>query len=201
MNTVTDNLSRFEIELDSSEALDNRDSDAPQDEALKIMLSKPIGESKKGVELPESKKIEGVVIGSVVASNDEQSIGIDYPGNPSGHPLQVTSIVAVGKHDIGKEVALVFEGGDPFRPILMGFIQHPEQTGDSATATNERANYPDATLDGKRLEFKADNEIVLRCGKSSITLTRAGKIIIRGEYLLNRSTGVNKIKGGSVQIN
>jgi hypothetical protein len=46
-----------------------------------------------------------------------------------------------------------------------------------------------------------DKEIVLRCGKASITLTRAGKIIIRGAYLLNRSSGVNKIKGASVQIN
>ncbi|MEW5071937.1 hypothetical protein AB1P14_09365, partial [Pseudomonas aeruginosa] len=38
-------------------------------------------------------------------------------------------------------------------------------------------------------------------GKASITLTRAGKVIIRGAYLSSRSTGVNRIKGGSVQIN
>ena len=33
------------------------------------------------------------------------------------------------------------------------------------------------------------------------TLTRAGKILIRGAYLLARSSGVNRIQGGSVQIN
>ena len=32
-------------------------------------------------------------------------------------------------------------------------------------------------------------------------LTRAGKVLIQGAYLLSRSTGVNRIKGGSVQIN
>jgi len=52
-----------------------------------------------------------------------------------------------------------------------------------------------------RLELVAEREIVLRCGEASLTLTRAGKIILRGTYLLSRSSGVNKIKGGSVQIN
>ena len=45
------------------------------------------------------------------------------------------------------------------------------------------------------------SEIELRCGKASLILTRAGKVLIRGAYLLSRSSGVNRIKGGSVQIN
>jgi hypothetical protein len=53
----------------------------------------------------------------------------------------------------------------------------------------------------ERLELVAEKEIVLRVGDASITLTRAGKIILRGTYVLSRSSGVNKIKGGSVQIN
>lgn len=59
----------------------------------------------------------------------------------------------------------------------------------------------EVTIDGKRMTFNAEEQIELRCGKASITLTRAGKILIRGAYLLNRSSGVNRIKGGSVQIN
>lgn len=42
---------------------------------------------------------------------------------------------------------------------------------------------------------------MLRCGKASITLTRSGKIILRGTYISSRSSGVIRIKGGSVQIN
>jgi hypothetical protein len=34
-----------------------------------------------------------------------------------------------------------------------------------------------------------------------LTLTHAGKVLIRGAYVLSRSSGVNRIKGGSVQIN
>jgi hypothetical protein len=43
--------------------------------------------------------------------------------------------------------------------------------------------------------------VVLRCGDASITLTQAGKVIIRGNYIVSRSSGYNKIKGAAVDIN
>ena len=49
--------------------------------------------------------------------------------------------------------------------------------------------------------LSAQEEIVLRCGKASITLTKAGKVLIEGAYVLSRSSGVNRIRGGSVQLN
>ena len=59
----------------------------------------------------------------------------------------------------------------------------------------------EAEIDGRRITLTGREEITLRCGRASITLTRAGKILIRGAYLSSRSSGVNRIKGGSVQIN
>ena len=56
-------------------------------------------------------------------------------------------------------------------------------------------------VDGKRVVIEGQEEIVLSCGESSITLTKAGKILIRGKYLVSRSSGVNRILGGSVQVN
>jgi hypothetical protein len=56
-------------------------------------------------------------------------------------------------------------------------------------------------LDGKRVVIDARDEIVLRCGKASITLRRNGRIVIRGTYVETRAEGVNRIQGGSVQIN
>jgi hypothetical protein len=41
----------------------------------------------------------------------------------------------------------------------------------------------------------------LQCGKASITLTRAGKVLINGAYVSSRSSGVNRLKGGSIQLN
>lgn len=56
-------------------------------------------------------------------------------------------------------------------------------------------------VDGSEVVLEVQDEIVLRCGKASITLRRNGRIVIRGTYVENRAEGVNRIKGGSVQIN
>ena len=53
----------------------------------------------------------------------------------------------------------------------------------------------------EELLINAARQITIRCGESSITLTAAGKIILRGKYIVSRSSGVQRIKGGSVQIN
>ncbi len=58
-----------------------------------------------------------------------------------------------------------------------------------------------ATVDGQRLELTAEREITLRCGEASLTLTRAGKVVLSGTAVLTRAQGVNRIVGGSVQIN
>jgi hypothetical protein len=148
-------------------------------------------------------KIDGIVIGCLVEGGISNAVLVDYPNNPSGSPLPAVSTVVVGKEDIGKAVALAFETGDPRRPILIGLIHQSQvihDNTDSATVPSTMESV-DVQLDGKRLTLTADQEIILRCGKASITLTRAGKVLIRGAYVLSRSSGVNRIKGGSVQLN
>lgn len=76
-------------------------------------------------------------------------------------------------------------------------VEDDQSEGVEVTATT----VDDVSLDGKRVVLEGKEEIVLKCGDASITLTKAGKILIRGKYLLNRSTGVNRILGGSVQVN
>jgi hypothetical protein len=139
-------------------------------------------------------RLDGVVIGILVGLNEQRQPLVAFPGNPRREGAIAKSSVRLGLQDIGFEVALLFENGDPKQPMVIGRIQNPERgVGDSLQVT--------AGVDGERLTLKADREIVLKCGKASITLTRAGKIILRGNYLLSRSSGVNRIKGGSVQIN
>jgi len=150
--------------------------------------------------IEDVERIDGVVIGQVVGEGDARGVPVDYPGNPHGASVCAVSTVAVGQGDVGREAALLFEGGDPARPILVGLIHQPE-TWKNAPAELTSTEPIQVERNGERLTLTADKEIVLRCGKASITLTRAGKVLIRGAYLLSRSSGVNRIKGGSVQIN
>ena len=97
-------------------------------------------------------------------------------------------------------VILAFEENNPGQPVIVDLICDSVRDAPVPLLVN-RNKVDDVHIDGQRVTFDAKKEIVLRCGKSSITLTRAGKVLIRGAYLLNRSSGVNRIKGGSVQIN
>jgi hypothetical protein len=145
-------------------------------------------DKKKTRALP---RIDGVVIGTLLELDVIGSPRVDYPGNPAG-PLPARSLAPLDSAKVGREIALMFEGGDPSKPILVGILQRPGRPEPKPVHVE---------MDGETLLFSARNEIVLKCGKASITLTRAGKVILRGAYVSSRSSGVNKIKGGSVQIN
>ncbi|MGD8910646.1 MAG: DUF6484 domain-containing protein [Chromatiales bacterium] len=142
----------------------------------------------------QDSRLDGVVIGVLVGLNERYQPLVAFPGNPRQDGAVAKSTTQFGLKDIGFEVALLFENGDPLLPMVIGRIQNPEPNETDSQQVS-------ADVDGERLTLKADREIVLKCGKASITLTRAGKVILRGKYLLSRSSGVNRIKGGSVQIN
>lgn len=110
-------------------------------------------------------------------------------------PVVARSIVPLAKDKLGDEVLVAFEGGDPRLPYIIGSLWQPEQPPESPHLPSE------ARVNGEQVVIEGKKEIVLKCGKASITLTRAGKVLIRGAYILNRSSGVNHVKGGSVQIN
>ncbi|MFL6601950.1 MAG: DUF6484 domain-containing protein [Steroidobacteraceae bacterium] len=100
-----------------------------------------------------------------------------------------------GAH-IGAEVVLVFEGADPRRPVIVGVL--PRADGSSVPRQLLQA---EVQVDGERTIVSAKEQLVLRCGAASITLTRTGKVLIQGTYISQRSAGVMRIKGGSVQLN
>ncbi|WP_092945871.1 hypothetical protein [Roseateles sp. YR242] len=56
-------------------------------------------------------------------------------------------------------------------------------------------------VDGDRVVVEARRQLVLRCGKSSITLHEDGRIEIRGVDLVSRASGRNRILGSSIDLN
>lgn len=163
-----------------------------------------------------------VVIGTVVGLDGQGQPLVQLPGNPSP-PVAAMSTVAITVAHAGRNVALLFAKGDPQRPVIVGVIHSPlhdllavfdaktasapagrvAKSIDSADTARSNAAFgiDDVIVDGKRVVLEGKDEVVIRCGEASITLTKAGKILICGNYLLNQSNGVNRIEGGSVQIN
>ena len=134
-----------------------------------------------------------VVVGVLHGIDQSGVLRVDYPSNSRGC-LPARSTVNLSEDDIGREVVLMFEEGDPNRPLVVGVLQVP-------IAPTSKAKLIHPTVDGETVTISAENEIVLRCGEASITLTRNGKIYLRGTYLLSRSSGVNRIQGGSIELN
>lgn len=149
--------------------------------------SRSVGESSVEAPLPD------IVVGTLKGFDESGAPQVDFAA--AAGLVRARATVELTEQHTGSQVALIFESGDPLKPIVLGVIR-------PLAAHRSASPRPlEASLDGERLTLNAEREIVLRCGKASITLTRAGKVLIQGEYVASRSTGVNRIYGGSVQIN
>jgi hypothetical protein len=82
-------------------------------------------------------------------------------------------------------------------PIVIGIVQSKITTNDTDVFAGRRS----VIVDGDKIEFAAHTEIELLCGKSSIKLSKDGKVVIKGAQILTRATHQNKIRGATVQIN
>jgi hypothetical protein len=142
---------------------------------------------------PVAPRWPEVVIGILDGFDGEGRPLVDYPGNAAGAPLPALTTALYGADAVGRQVALLFAEGGGARPVIVGLVRPPGEPVPGGARLAE--------LDGERLVLKAKQEIVLECGRASITLTRAGKVLIRGSYLSSRSSGVHRIKGASVDIN
>lgn len=128
--------------------------------------------------------------------------------------VSAISTVPLDKTCIGRQAAVMFTQSSQKQAVVIGLIRSQldnlldvidiaeESNGEASEFThNQNDSEKTVKVDGKKVILTGEEEIVLKCGASSITLTKAGKIMIRGKSLLNRASGVNRILGGSVQVN
>ena len=71
-------------------------------------------------------------------------------------------------------MVLVFRGGDPRSPIILGCLIEPSRP----PTTTQTVSYREG-----RLTLTAEREIVMQCGETAVVLTKAGKAIIRGRHV------------------
>lgn len=162
--------------------------------ALKRISTRPTSQPTRARQVPEAA---GVLTGVLVGfSNAGRTPLVTYAGQPGSAALPARATMDLHAAHVGSEVVLVFAQGDPLQPIVMGVLRQQDTNN-----LERRPGNVEVDADGERMIVAAREQLVLRCGRATLTLTKAGKVIIEGTYISSRSTGVQKIKGGSIQLN
>ena len=139
----------------------------------------------------------GLIVGELAGLGGHGVVPlVTYPGQNSASAVRARTVVDLQQSHIGKQVLLAFEDSERVRPIVIGVLRQEETSPRGIGSA-----VFDIDADGERLVVRATNQLVLVCGEASITLTSAGKVLIRGKYVSSSSSGVNRITGGSVELN
>ena len=113
---------------------------------------------------------------------------VEYNGNELGPIPARTAIPLARRGDI---VLLVFDGGDPTLPIIIGIVRD----------RFDKSQPQQLKIAAKEILVEGAEEVTLRCGESSLTLRKDGKTVLKGNEVLSRASRTNRIKGATVKIN
>lgn len=148
------------------------------------------------VALPSVEVAPSLCFGTV-ARWDEQGCLVNLSGAACNEPVPARVAAAVSPRRasswVGREVVLLVDPTRSALPVVLGVLQPL-----ACEAVEEPVQ---VVVDGQRIELEARDELVLRCGRASVTLRRNGRVVVRGAYVETCSEGINRVKGGSVKIN
>lgn len=135
-------------------------------------------------------RIDGVVIGLLIGFDEGVPLVV-FAGNPRETALPARSLAALDGAAVGAEVALLFEGGDPARPLIVGRLVEPAR----------RPAETEVVRDGETVVVTGRERIELRCGAAAVILEKSGRITIRGTEVVSQASGTNRVRGGAVHLN
>jgi hypothetical protein len=139
----------------------------------------------------------GLVVGRLLALVEEgRTPLVTYAGQPGHAALKARSAVDLHGAHVGQDVVLGFDLEDSTRPIVLGVLQ-----GQPGWPLPKAPGQVSIEADGQRMVVTAQHELVLRCGKSSISLRSDGRVEIRGESVLTQAAAANRVRGGSIELN
>ena len=131
-------------------------------------------------------QLPSVVLGQIVGVDPQGAPRVSWQDGPAATAQAVwMANPPAWPECVGVDVVLGFIDGDEQRPIILGLLGGP------------RVSAPKP----ETLRIESGRELVIECGEAKIALRADGRIEIRGTHIISRSSGPNKIKGGSVFIN
>ena len=130
---------------------------------------------------PAVPRAEGPTLGRIVGWSEAGHLLVDSAGGSAPHEARTTVPVQRDQRAARTRLVLALQDAQPAGAQPAGAI--------------------DVRADEHRVTIRAEQEIALECGDASIVLTRAGKVLIKGAFVLTDAIGVNRIRGGAVQIN
>ncbi len=134
----------------------------------------------------------GVRVAVLALAHPQAGIAVRYPDEAD--PVAARATIRVQPSDVGREVLVALERGDPRRPIVIGLLQDEPVLPPAEAA-------PAARVDGRTVCIEGSELVELRCGNASITLDATGRIVVKGAEIVSRARGTHKIRGASVLIN
>ena len=128
---------------------------------------------------------------------DDRPLLSGLPGLPD-EIVPARTTVPLLRAQIGATVVVLFENGDVRRPIVVGVLQERP-----VRSQRRRVRQPARSRAGRRRSpgavGGARDRAALRRRQHHAHARRQG--LIKGTYVLSRSSGYNKIKGAAVDIN
>ena len=137
-----------------------------------------------------ARQIHDVIIGQFLGFGEDGPL-VAHADSREGSAVTARSLADLTPDMTGCDVALLFEEGDPARPLIVGRIVNPAPGSPRA----------EIVRDGERVVVTGKERIELRCGKATIIMEKDGHITIRGTYLVSHASAANRIRGGSVNLN
>jgi hypothetical protein len=153
--------------------------------------------SKESIEEPQIL-FNYVIIGRLIEFDAQKNPIIEINHGNQKQICRARSCVKLSAVQLGADVILVMTSEN--NPIITGVIETEPVEVELKQAT---VFTPQNTLaiNGQLLNLKATECIRIECGEASITLTKEGKITIKSKHILSRAKKVNRIQGGSVELN
>jgi len=129
----------------------------------------------------------GIVIGIYISTDADGRIWLKLPIGKEDLVSAASCLCDLSGQQAGTKLAVMFVEGRIELPVVVGPVFAEFDQGHKKIP--------------EKVEICASEQIVLKCGKATLRLQGDGSAVIRGEKVVSRASGTNRIRGGNVQIN